>query len=262
MFRPRREVDFFKRRFLGRYNCLTLIARMDDKPVGFWIGFELKPGMFYHWLGAVVSDMRRHGVGRQLQEAQQSNPLTLLPGNREIDSEIFRLMALRTPFAVCHADIDNFKPFNDEYGYQQGDQVLLHLAGLCRSAAAEGLDFVGHPGGDDFILIMRSQDWQRRIARIVECFSASCARFYSEAHRLAGGFIGRDRSGTERKFSLMTLSVGAVNVDPSRYSGSAELMRVLSAAKQRAKSRPGNTLILNDGETDRTMRLSLLAHPV
>ncbi|MFT3786970.1 MAG: GNAT family N-acetyltransferase [Tepidisphaeraceae bacterium] len=72
IFRPRRETDFFKRRFLGRYNCLTLIARMDDQPVGFWIGFELKPGMFYHWLGGVVSDVRKHGVGRQLHEAQKS----------------------------------------------------------------------------------------------------------------------------------------------------------------------------------------------
>ena len=56
-FRPKREVDFFKRRFMGRYNSLTLLARMDDKPVGFWIGFELKPGMFYHWLGAVTPDV-------------------------------------------------------------------------------------------------------------------------------------------------------------------------------------------------------------
>ena len=72
MFRPRREVDFFKRRFTGRYNILTLIAKMDDNPVGFWIGFELKPGMFYHWMGGVHSDVRRHGVARQLQDAQQA----------------------------------------------------------------------------------------------------------------------------------------------------------------------------------------------
>ena len=70
IFRPRREVDFFKRRFLGRYNPLTLIARMDGRPVGFWCGFELKPGMFYHWMGAVKQDVRRHGVARQLHEAQ------------------------------------------------------------------------------------------------------------------------------------------------------------------------------------------------
>jgi GNAT superfamily N-acetyltransferase len=72
IFRPKRELDFFKRRFMGRYNSLTLLARMDEKPVGFWIGFELKPGMFYHWMGAVLPDIRRHGVGRQLQEAQQA----------------------------------------------------------------------------------------------------------------------------------------------------------------------------------------------
>ena len=71
-FRPKREVDYFKRRFMGRYNALTLLARMDDKPVGFWIGFELKPGMFYHWLGAVTPEVRRHGVARQLQDAQQA----------------------------------------------------------------------------------------------------------------------------------------------------------------------------------------------
>jgi GNAT superfamily N-acetyltransferase len=72
MFRPKREVDFFKRRFTGRYNALTLLARVGDRPAGFWIGYELKPGMFYHWLGGVSADIRRQGVGRQLQEAQQA----------------------------------------------------------------------------------------------------------------------------------------------------------------------------------------------
>ena len=72
IFRPKRDLDYFKRRFLGRYNVLTLLASIDGKPVGFWMGFELKPGMFYHWMGAVISDMRRHGVARQLQDAQQA----------------------------------------------------------------------------------------------------------------------------------------------------------------------------------------------
>lgn len=71
-FRPKRDVDFLKRRFMGRYNALTLLARMEDRAVGFWIGFELKPGMYYHWLGAVVPELRRHGIARQLQEAQQA----------------------------------------------------------------------------------------------------------------------------------------------------------------------------------------------
>lgn len=72
IFRPKHDVDYFKRRFLGRYNPLTLLARNDNQPVGFWMGFELKPGMFYHWLGAVVPELRRHGIARQMQEAQQA----------------------------------------------------------------------------------------------------------------------------------------------------------------------------------------------
>ena len=72
IFRPRNDASYFHRRFLGRHNVLTLLARIDSRPVGFWMGFELKPGMFYHWLGAVVPDLRRQGIARQLQEAQQA----------------------------------------------------------------------------------------------------------------------------------------------------------------------------------------------
>ena len=72
IFRPRCDVGYFHRRFLGRHNVLTLLARIDNRPVGFWMGFELKPGMFYHWLGAVVPDLRRQGIARQMQEAQQA----------------------------------------------------------------------------------------------------------------------------------------------------------------------------------------------
>lgn len=72
IYRPRREVDFFKRRFMGRYNVLTLLARLEGRMVGFWMGFELKPGMFYHWLGGVLGEYRRKGIGRQLQEAMQA----------------------------------------------------------------------------------------------------------------------------------------------------------------------------------------------
>jgi GGDEF domain-containing protein len=211
------------------------------------------------YLGLARSvELLHHITEERLREAQQSNPLTLLPGNREIDSEVFRLSALQVPYVICHVDIDHFKPFNDQYGYSQGDQVLLHLAGLCRSAAISGMDFVGHPGGDDFILVMRSTDWSRRISRVVDSFAASCHRFYSPEHIAAGGFRGLDRDGRERHFPLMTLSVGAAMVDPARHSSKADLMRSVGSAKQLAKSRVGNAMIVNDGEAERTMRLPAL----
>jgi GGDEF domain-containing protein len=211
------------------------------------------------YLGLARSvELLHHITEQRLREAQQSNPLTLLPGNREIDSEVFRLAALQVPYVICHADIDHFKPFNDQYGYSQGDQVLLHLAGLCRTAAVSGMDFVGHPGGDDFILVMRSTDWNRRITRIVDSFAASCSRFYSPEHIAARGFQGMDRDGRERHFPLMTLSVGAAMVDPARHSSTADVMRAVGIAKQVAKSRSGNAMIVNDGDADRTMRMPAL----
>ena len=72
IFRPKREVDFFKRRFMGRYNTLTLLARMDEKPVGFWIGFELKPRVFFAWFYGVLGDFRRQGIASQLMDAVHS----------------------------------------------------------------------------------------------------------------------------------------------------------------------------------------------
>ncbi len=136
--------------------------------------------------------------------------------------------------------------------------MQLHLAGLCRSAAASCLDCVGHPGGDDFILVMRSTDWNRRLTRIVDSFAASCHRFYSPEHIAAGGFRGVDRDGRERGFPLMTLSVGAAMVDPGRHSSMADVMRTVGSAKQLAKSRVGNALIVNDGEMDLTLQLPAL----
>jgi GNAT superfamily N-acetyltransferase len=72
IFRPHRQIDSFRRRYLGRYNVLQLVARVDGKPVGFFLGFELKPDVFFAWFYGVLPDHRRGGVGSQLMEAAQS----------------------------------------------------------------------------------------------------------------------------------------------------------------------------------------------
>lgn len=99
VFRPRQEIDYFQRRFRGRYNVLTLLARQDNQPVGFWTGFELKPGMYYHWLGGVVAELRRHGIARQLQEAQQA-------WARDHDCEYIRCECLNHQREFIHFAID------------------------------------------------------------------------------------------------------------------------------------------------------------
>lgn len=210
-------------------------ARVNDE-------FIIAREGLYLGLGRTIQ-LLYHITEQQLLDAQQSNPLTLLPGNREIDAEIFRLLALQTRFVVCHADIDHFKAYNDCYGYSLGDQVLLHVAGLCRAATATGIDFVGHVGGDDFIFVMRSSDWETRIASLIDSFFASCGRFYNDDHRRAGGLSTTDRYGVVRLFPLMTLSVGAVEVTPGQGIGAVDVTDALSHSKQLAKRQRGNALV-------------------
>lgn len=195
----------------------------------------------YLGIGRTI-DLLRQITAHQLEAAKQCNPLTLLPGNREIGEELFRLLALRTPFVICHGDLDYFKAFNDEYGYRAGDQVLLHVADLFRNVICAGTDFVGHVGGDDFILLLRNVDWHARLKGLFESFDASIQNFYSDAHRTVGGFRCLDRDGEERHFPLASLSIGAVLVDPERLKTQEEVLASLQRAKSLAKSHDGNAL--------------------
>jgi EAL domain-containing protein (putative c-di-GMP-specific phosphodiesterase class I)/GGDEF domain-containing protein len=176
----------------------------------------------------------------QVAAAAQSNPLTLLPGNREIDAQLQRMLALRVPFIVGHADIDNFKAYNDAYGYRAGDQVLLHVADQLKSVCSASTDFVGHVGGDDFIVILRSQDWISRLNRLFDVFSASIDNYYEEPHRQRGELPGVDRDGKPRLFPLMTLSIGAASCWPGRYANPAEIGDALRKAKNCAKAHRGH----------------------
>ena len=195
----------------------------------------------YLGIGRTI-DLLRQITAHQLEAAKQCNPLTQLPGNREIGEELFRLLALRTPFVICHGDLDYFKAFNDEYGYRAGDQVLLHVADLFRRVVCVGTDFLGHVGGDDFILMLRNVDWHARLRGLFESFDASILNFYSDAHRAMGGFTCLDRDGEERKFPLASLSIGAVLVDPERLKTQEEVLASLQRAKSVAKAQGGNAL--------------------
>jgi len=216
----------------------------------------------YLGIGRTI-DLLRQITAQQLETAQQSNPLTLLPGNRRISEELFRLLALRTPFVVCHGDLDYFKPFNDEYGYRHGDQVLLHVADLFRRAANTGTDFVGHIGGDDFILMLRNVDWHARLRDLFESFSASIPNFYSDSHRAQGGFASLDRDGHEKHFPLLTLSIGAVLVDTERVTTQDQVLASLQHAKNLAKAEHGNALAYDrDGVVQMLSTVDASARPV
>ncbi|HEY5809111.1 MAG TPA: EAL domain-containing protein [Povalibacter sp.] len=201
----------------------------------------------YHGLGQTI-DLLRLITEQQLQAAKHSNPLTLLPGNGAVRSCIDRLIEAQRRFVVAYFDLDGFKPYNDVFGYAQGDQVILYLAGLLKSSFSARLDFVGHIGGDDFVVVMRCADWRERTRKALETFAGAVAGFYSPEQAAAGRISATDREGNQRDFPLLTLSVAALDSNTVGATSADAIAHLLAHVKKMAKQREGNSFILRSGE--------------
>src|SRR5574343_1892738 len=183
-----------------------------------------------HDLMATITEM-------QISAARYANPLTQLPGNVPINEHVDRMLAAGSPFVAVYVDIDNFKPFNDTFGYRRGDDVIQTLARLLCEATDERLDFVGHIGGDDFFVIFRSADWEMRCWQLIATFSEAVASLLGVDERLRSGYMAENRRG-ERSFQpLPTLSIGAVRVGAGDCESHREVAAAASAAKKQAKKR-------------------------
>ncbi len=193
-------------------------------------------------------DLLRQITAQQIQAARHSNPLTGLPGNREIHRHLTQWLARRRHFVACHLDLDHFKAFNDAYGYARGDQVLLHVSQVLSQIVRPRVDFLGHVGGDDFVFLLRSQDWTLRLIALIEELSASLVNFHSSEHRDAGGHVGIDRDGTKRHFPLLSASIAAFEVDGTQPITADAIAENLRQTKALAKAKPGCTCLLAVGD--------------
>jgi len=206
----------------------------------------------YRGIGSVLNLLRRI-TDLKVRNARYANPLTLLPGNVPIAETIERMLNAGSEFTVCYFDIDNFKPYNDLYGYNRGDEVIRLLAGILIGQVDPECDFVGHVGGDDFIVVFRSPDWQARVDRVFSRFLDGRPRFYSAQHLAAGGMHATDRRGEAVFYTLLTLSAGAVPVSPDRDLSQHEVAQLASEAKGQAKKQDGCSLFI-----DRRVRSGVL----
>lgn len=198
----------------------------------------------YRGMGSVV-DLLEVITEMQVRNARYANPLTLLPGNVPIYEEMEYLLREKRPFVVCYCDLDSFKPFNDKYGYEKGDQVIRDLADLLRAEVQGEQDFIGHIGGDDFILIFQGEDWQQRCEAILARFEQGVRGYYSRDDLAQGGIWSQDRSGDYRVFPLLTLSIGSVQPDLLACKSHHDVAALASSAKHEAKKRPGNVLFID-----------------
>lgn len=196
----------------------------------------------YRGVGSLM-DLLRQITDLQLTSARHANPLSGLPGNVPISEQTKEAIKHELDVVVCYFDLDNFKPYNDIYGYGKGDNVISETAKiLCKHVNSE-IDFVGHVGGDDFIAIFSSSDWQTRCNKILADFSAIHPNLYSKEHLEAGGITASDRHGNSMFYQLLSLSIGAVRLfDFGDIKNEADLAEIASRAKSAAKKQAGNSL--------------------
>jgi diguanylate cyclase (GGDEF)-like protein len=201
----------------------------------------------YLGLGRVI-DVLKLITELKIQQARYANPLTLLPGNVPIQQCLTRLLQQQRESVICYVDIDSFKPFNDIYGYGRGDEVLLCLAQCLNDRVDPSRDFVGHIGGDDFLLVLGPEDWRKRLNQLLDDFQSQCRRFYRSEHLEAGCFIAPNRQGVRQEFALLSLSIGVVHLHPQSCGqlDASQLAEMASQAKHHAKNVPGYSVHVID----------------
>lgn len=189
-------------------------------------------------------ELMRQVTEWQLSAARHANPLTFLPGNVAINAQIDKLLAAKTPFYVCYADLDHFKAYNDVYGYRKGDALIQLAAKILQNHCQLRGDFVGHIGGDDFVLLWLQGDWEARCRTIVAEFARQIPALFTAEHVLAGGYEAEDRQGRRVKHPLVSLSLGVLAVAPGQYHNPDEIASAATEAKKHAKQRIGNSYFL------------------
>lgn len=171
---------------------------------------------------------------------REASPLTGLPGNTRIRREISRRIDGGAPFAVCYVDIDRFKSVNDAYGFVRGDELILLLAAVLRTAVGAEPWFLGHVGGDDFVLICPPERVSALVEGVIGEFERRVPALYDPEHAARGYLVSVDRRGVKHEWDLATLSVGVAVSGDRRFRDPAEVVAVATEMKSVAKSAPGS----------------------
>ena len=232
---------------VGLHELSELI--LQSEPHHLSIGFIITDGGKYLGMGS-GHDLLRLVTRMQIDAARYANPLTLLPGNVPLNEHIDILLDTPVSFVACYFDLDNFKAFNDVYGYQKGDEVIQMTGNLLKNMCDPELDFLGHIGGDDFIVLYQSADWESRCQQLLEKFGEVAPLLYKEEDRALGGINVENRQGEKVFHPIVSLSIGAVMVEAGRFQSYHEVAAVAAVAKKLAKKIAGNSLFIERRNLD------------
>lgn len=169
----------------------------------------------------------------------EANPLTRLPGNVSILNELSYRVESKALFAVCYLDLDKFKAYNDKYGFEHGDEVIRETGRILIQTTHDlgnPDDFIGHIGGDDFVIITTPNVADNLCKRIIADFEKTAPSFYNEGDRKNGYIMGHDRQGKEQKIPLVSISIGVVTNEFRKIEHVAQISEIGAELKSYAKS--------------------------
>lgn len=191
-------------------------------------------------------------MGKRLKKLEEmyldASPLTRLPGGIAIENVMKKRLETKQPIAFCVLDLDNFKTYNDRYGYAQGSELLKETAQIIESALkAKGNadDFIGHIGGDDFVVITAPDRMRILSEEIIARFDRRIPDFYDETDRKNGYIAGKSRQGVEMKFPLITISIAIVTNEQRAISSPLEASEIAVELKDYAKTIPKSVFVID-----------------
>jgi GGDEF domain-containing protein len=227
--------------------AVILSTRHDPTEVEGWFAAgadEVVSGMF----SPAEQRARLDAIQTRTERDVSVHPSTRLPGTTEIERAIRRNLESGEEFAVCYADLDHFKEFNDRYSYYDGDRVIYILSRILHDVV-KGLlgvsGFVGHIGGDDFIFVIPFGDVNEVCTEIISVFDTLVPLQYNDQDRRAGYFFGKDRRGQLHRVPLMTLSIGIVTNRSRKFTHPAQVSELATEMKSYAKTLPGSVFVVD-----------------
>jgi GGDEF domain-containing protein len=239
--------------FLGRLPLIILVPdiRINDLD---WAALGVDDYIAVPYRLEDVTQRVRLCLSR-LARSLDANPLTRLPGNSTILHETTARIDSGAPFALAYLDIDNFKSFNDRYGYARGDEVLVVTCRILTTVVSElaGTDgFVGHVGGDDFVFMSAPTTIDAVCRILIKRFDLVIPDFYDPDDRLKGGIDSVDRRGNHERFPIMSLSIAVVTNEARTITHPGDVSKIASELKKVAKGLPGSVFVKDQRQSDGT----------